>query len=95
MKWHITSEQLEELTFEQKVKVRKLGWQPHLFSVGTMIELVTRYGPVLMHNNFMELRWEVQVYRLNKLCTDTHPPLCYHDKELADTLWQAVKEVLK
>ena len=91
MKKHITVEQFQELTGEQKERLRKqVGishpWVRPVLSIGQMIELLgDDYWKVLIQGG-------VQVSDEGK--PEKFMFNCIKAENVTDTLWQAVKEVL-
>ena len=86
MKKHITVEQFQELTGEQKERLRKQVGISHLLSIGQMIELLgDDYWKVLIQGG-------VQVSDEGK--PEKFMFNCIKAENVTDTLWQAVKEVL-
>jgi hypothetical protein len=90
VKQHITPEQLKELTPEQAEKLRELCGRTHaylsLLSIGQMIDLLSKHSKwIALGFNPIGRFWHIYIDEKG------NGP---NADELADALWQAVKEVL-
>ena len=91
MKQHITQEQLEELSGENREKIRNF-----CLSIGQMIEFLNKdrpHGTLIMCTE--DIDSNKHGWRVVLQYTDTEVRKYPFIPELCDALWEAVKEVLE
>jgi len=108
MKQHITIEQLEELTLEQRMKIGRWLFPPSqvltheipLLSIGQIIEYLDEKMPISMIGHQSEWhggKWYWNGGEIPKELTERSLEdslKTYQAEELCDALWEAVKETL-
>jgi len=85
MKQHITIEQLNELSDEQWVRLKKWNKDMSLLSIGQMIEFLDE------EDDYFKTWYRQGKSKISKECRTFE---WLYDTELCNALWEAVKEVL-
>ncbi len=103
MKQHITVEQMDELSGKATVEIMEWGLSKkylndkELFlpSIGQMIEFLDKLELEVVISKPHLIQYEVSVY--DKYSSKVEIPIDkgFHQGELVDCLWEAVKEVLE